>query len=162
MPHINEKIDFTVDVAIVNRSRVLLRFHDKYAKWLFPGGHIEKHEDPNEAVVREAKEEVGLEIALANGTYRARVPNGEGELIYPEGELIAPRFLNRHPIGDNGHEHVSHIYVATAASDDVRPSGSDRSDQWKWFSRTDLDDPQYSLDPRIRYYAMTALNEVSS
>jgi 8-oxo-dGTP pyrophosphatase MutT (NUDIX family) len=159
MPHINEKIDFTVDAAIVNRKRVLLRYHDKYAKWLFPGGHIEQHEDPNEAVIREAKEEVGLDITLAGGTYCARVSDGNGGLVRPEGELIAPRFLNRHRINDS-HEHVSLIYLATSQSDEVKPSGSDRSDRWRWFTREELDDAQYGLDPTIRYYAMTALLEV--
>jgi hypothetical protein len=42
MPHIHEKIDFTVDVFVVYKSRVLIRKHDKYDKWLAVGEHIEE------------------------------------------------------------------------------------------------------------------------
>ena len=48
MPHIHEKIDFTVEVFIVHKDTVLLRMHDKVKKWLGPGGHIELHEDPSD------------------------------------------------------------------------------------------------------------------
>ena len=64
MPHINNKIDFTVEVFIVYNNKVLLRKHDKYKIWLGVGGHIELDEDPNQAAVREVKEEVGLDIML--------------------------------------------------------------------------------------------------
>ena len=61
MPHIHKLIDFTVEVFIVHKHKVLLRRHDKYKKWLSIGGHIELHEDPVEAAIREVKEEVGHE-----------------------------------------------------------------------------------------------------
>ena len=38
MSHIHEKIDFTVEVFIVHKSRVLLRMHDKYKKWMSVAG----------------------------------------------------------------------------------------------------------------------------
>ena len=64
MPHIHELIDFTVGVYIVHDSKVLLVHHKKFDKWLSVGGHIELHEDPEEALFREVKEETGLEIKL--------------------------------------------------------------------------------------------------
>jgi len=64
MPHIHKLIDFTVEVFIVHKHKVLLRRHDKYKKWLSIGGHIELHEDPVEAAIREVKEEVGLEVEV--------------------------------------------------------------------------------------------------
>ena len=66
MPHLHEKIDFTVEVFIVHKNRVLLRLHDKYRIWLSVGGHIELDEDPNQAAIREVKEEVGLDIELVD------------------------------------------------------------------------------------------------
>ena len=62
MPHIHKRIDFAVDVLIVHKNKVLLRKHDKYKIWLAVGGHIELDEDPNQAAIREVKEEVNLEI----------------------------------------------------------------------------------------------------
>lgn len=44
MPHIHSlpgQCDFTAEVFIVYQDKVLLRFHDKYHKWLAVGGHIE-------------------------------------------------------------------------------------------------------------------------
>lgn len=46
MPHIHEKIDFTVEVFIVHENKVLFRMHDKFKKWMSAGGHIELDEDP--------------------------------------------------------------------------------------------------------------------
>ncbi len=57
MAHIHEKIDFTASVYIVFKNKVLLHKHKKLGIWLQPGGHIELDEDPNEAALREAKEE---------------------------------------------------------------------------------------------------------
>ena len=67
MPHIHEKIDFTSEVFIVYQDKVLLRIHDKYGRWLSIGGHIELDEDPVQAAIREAKEEVGLDIEIEDG-----------------------------------------------------------------------------------------------
>ena len=60
MPHIHEKIDFTVSLFIVEGERVLLVHHKKLNCWLPIGGHIELEEDPEQAAYREAKEECGL------------------------------------------------------------------------------------------------------
>ena len=68
MAHVHEKIDFTVDTFIVFNNKVLLRHHDKYDMWLPVGGHIELGEDPNEAAVREVKEEV---VAGQKGIFSA-------------------------------------------------------------------------------------------
>ncbi len=67
MPHIHEKIDFTAEVFIVHKDRVLLRMHDKFKIWLSVGGHVELDEDPIEAAVREVKEEVGLDVTIVGG-----------------------------------------------------------------------------------------------
>ena len=64
MSHIHEKIDFTVEVFVVHKNRVLLRLHDKYKFWLSVGGHIELDEDPNQTALREVMEEVGLKVEL--------------------------------------------------------------------------------------------------
>lgn len=38
--------------------------HRKAGMWLFPGGHIEENELPKENVIREIKEELGLDVTL--------------------------------------------------------------------------------------------------
>ncbi|MBI2053557.1 MAG: NUDIX domain-containing protein, partial [Candidatus Sungbacteria bacterium] len=92
MPHIHEKVDFTVEVFMVYGDKVLLRKHDKYKIWLSVGGHIELDEDPNEAAIREVKEEVGLDIVLADDLLPFRHESDAYR------ELIPPKFLNKNKI----------------------------------------------------------------
>lgn len=48
------------------QKKVFAVNHRKANMWLFPGGHIEENELPKDNVVREIKEELGLDIALAH------------------------------------------------------------------------------------------------
>jgi len=57
MPHLHEKIDFTVAIFVVHEGRVLVIHYRKLDKWLPLGGHIELDEDPEQAALREAREE---------------------------------------------------------------------------------------------------------
>jgi len=63
----NNKIkEFVVEGYVIKDNSVLLVYHKKIGMWLPPGGHIEKHETPEEALVREIKEETGLEVEIIN------------------------------------------------------------------------------------------------
>jgi 8-oxo-dGTP pyrophosphatase MutT (NUDIX family) len=56
---------FTASVWILTRThpkKILLVHHKKFDKWMQPGGHIERFENPVEAAIREVKEETGLDI----------------------------------------------------------------------------------------------------
>lgn len=153
MPHIHEKIDFATDVFVVNGDAVLLRMHDKYGKWLAPGGHIELDEDPTQAAVREVKEEVGLDVELAGEAAPAMDETDQ--------ELLAPRFLNRHRINGT-HEHISFVYFARSHTREITQGETEVSDDIKWFTRDELDDPHYGLTERIRHYAKAALDALAS
>lgn len=49
---------------LVKNGKVLLVHHKKFDKWTPPGGHIEENETPDAAVVREWKEELGLDVTV--------------------------------------------------------------------------------------------------
>ncbi len=156
MPHIHEKIDFVADVYIVNNGRVLLRKHDKYKFWLPVGGHIELNEDPNEAAVREAKEEVGLDIKLV-----ATSPvHSIQDYIEDYKEIIPPRFLNRHRVNEH-HEHIALSYFATSESDEIHQGKTEVSDDIRWLTAQELDDPSLGISDRVKYYARAALETLS-
>lgn len=154
MPHLHEKIDFTTEVFIVHHNRVLLRLHDKYHLWLSVGGHIELNEDPMETAIREVKEEVGLDVMLYGNISQTEPERTDYK------ELLPPKFLNRHRINKT-HEHITFVYFAKSESDQVVVSGDDRSDEWKWFTLQDLEDPTYALQPSIKHYAQQALKELA-
>ena len=151
MPHIHEKIDFTVEEFIVYNNKALLRKHDKYGIWLGVGGHIELNEDPNQAAVREVKEEVGLDVQLYDNS-----ANLEGDY---DGELIPPQFMNRHRINDS-HEHIALIYFAKTKSDKLVLSETEKSDGCKWFNLNELDNSQYKIKDTIKMYARSALEKL--
>lgn len=154
MPHIHEKVDFTVEVFIVYKNTVLLRKHDKYKIWLSVGGHIELDEDPNQAAVREVREEVGLPISLAGTVF----DSGKDKDFR---ELLPPRFLNRHRINET-HEHVTFVYFATASTNEIEQGSTEVSDELHWFTAEDLDSPTYELKENIKNYAKKALEELGS
>ncbi|MEK7608235.1 MAG: NUDIX domain-containing protein [Patescibacteria group bacterium] len=153
MPHIHEKIDFTVEVFIVYNNTVLLRKHDKYKLWLSVGGHIELDEDPNQAAVREVKEEVSLDIEIAGTKLKFNEDNYE--------ELLPPRFLNRHRINES-HEHVTMVYFAKTETDRIVQGSDEASESLRWFTAKELDDPQYGIKESVRHCAKSALEELSS
>ena len=64
MAHIHEKIEFTVAIFVVHDGKILLIHHRQLDKWLPLGGHVELDEDPEQAALREAKEESGLDVEL--------------------------------------------------------------------------------------------------
>ena len=67
MAHIHELIDFTVAIFVVHEHKVLIIHHRKLDRWLPLGGHIELDEDPEQAALREAREESGLSSIRAVG-----------------------------------------------------------------------------------------------
>jgi len=158
MAHIHEKIDYAADTYVVNQGAVLLRLHDKYKIWLAPGGHIELDEDPPHAALREVREEVGLEVRLIGEIPQTTSGADEKELALPrfETELLTPRFLNRHHINDT-HEHISFVYFAVCDTRETKQGETEISDGLKWFTKEELDDPQYQIKERIKRYAKAAL-----
>ena len=152
MAHIHDRIDMVATALIVNKGRVLLRLHDKYNTWLGVGGHIELDEDPNQAVIRECKEEVGLDVKLIS-------PRREN---YPQTDntpLVAPFFLNRHWINET-HEHVDLLYVAVSETDKVNPGEGETKDGIKWFTLEELEANKEIRDI-VKYYAKEALKTVT-
>lgn len=155
MSHIHEKIDFVADVFIVYKNKVLLRMHDKYKIWLAVGGHIELHEDPAEAAVREVREEVGLDVELF-GNPKASTGNDPGYR-----ELLPPKYLNRHfVVGNSGHEHISCVYFAKATTDNVIPEQPD--EEWRWLTKEEIEQNALPLKANIRAYALEALRELGT
>jgi 8-oxo-dGTP pyrophosphatase MutT (NUDIX family) len=157
MPHIHEKIDFTAEVFIVYKDKVLLRMHDKHKIWLSVGGHIESNEDPVEAAIREVKEEVGLEVKImgeAEGPQGGLLENRNYKYIIP------PRYLGRHPVSDT-HEHIAFVYFATSPTDQIKTAASDHEKaETRWVTKEELE--KMDLVPNVRFYAEEALKELSA
>ena len=154
MAHTHETLCYTAEVFIVYEDKVLLRMHDKHHFWCSVGGHIELGEDPNEAALREVKEEVGLDIELWKGTRRFEEDSSE-KLRFRE--LVPPVAVNRHGVPPL-HEHVTFVFFASTGKPDVVPEREE--DEWRWCTKDNL--AQMDLRPNIRAYAEAALDALAS
>jgi 8-oxo-dGTP pyrophosphatase MutT (NUDIX family) len=122
-------------------------------KFGFPlGGHIELYEDPMQAALREAKEEVGLDIEI----FDTRLFKKQLSDAIP---LVTPQFLTRNRVSDK-HEHVTCIYFATSKTDTLTNEGREQSEGLHWFTAKELVDPEYNIRPDIKFYAQTALEKL--
>ena len=151
MAHIHERIDFTVAIFVVHAGRVLVIHHRKLDRWLPLGGHIELDEDPEQAALREAKEESGLDVELLG----ERPPTtGAGARA-----LMAPRFLDIHRITDT-HEHIGMIYWARPKNGSLTLAADEHHDI-RWCSTEDLDELQPAMADAVKWYCRKAIEEVS-
>lgn len=153
MAHIHELIDFIVNAFIVYENKVLLIHHKKLNMWLSIGGHIELNENPEEALFREIKEECGLEVEVLGR--RQVIPDAEKTNTV---SLLCPRFLDVHSLPGN-HKHIGLSYFAKAKSDKFVHNKEEHNDI-RWFSKEDLDDPQYDIAAAAKYYAKEALKSI--
>ena len=163
MSHIHEKVDFTTAVYIVYNNTVLLRMHDKYNVWNGPGGHVEPDEDPNQAIIREAKEEAGLDIELVDVRGKTATLNQYPRGQFDHRELIPPVFLNRHRINEK-HEHVDMVFFARTTTNVIKPSAEEKVVEMHWFTKEDLEGNRYDegMRDQVKFYALDALKELSS
>ncbi len=155
MPHIHEKIDFCSETFIVFKNKILLRKHDKYKIWLSVGGHVELDEDPNQAAVREVKEEVGLDVVLYKE--EGKQPSFEKSKNI---SLIPPQFMVSHPI-DEKHSHIAFIYFAKSETDKLKLSETEVADDCRWFSKDEILDEKYNVPESMQFYALKALEVLS-
>ena len=148
MPHIHEKIDFTAQAFVVFNDKVLLHKHSKYDIWVGVGGHIELDEDPNEAVIREVKEEVGLDIELIHP------PQFKTIVSEKYRELVPPYFMSIHKIDDN-HRHIGMEYIAVSKTDQVIPEHPDYV--YQWLTKDEIEKGAVPLADRVKDFALKAL-----
>ena len=151
MAHIHEKIDFTVAIFVVHDAKVLVIHHRKLDKWLPLGGHIELDEDPEQAALRETKEESGLDVELVGERPPTTSPGTRA--------LIAPRFLDIHRINAT-HEHIGMIYWARPKNGKLTLADAEHHDI-RWCTLAELDALVPPMTDAVKWYCHTALAELS-
>lgn len=167
MPHIHAQIDFVVSAFILNSSgsKVLLVQHRKLNGWFPPGGHIELHETPDDALWREIWEETGLlrsQLTVLGPTQHS--PTNRWDNL-PDVEnhntcaLITPYAMDVHDFPPlPGHRHVAFVYMLQTSCDDVWLEESAHVDI-RWCDREDLEG--LCLLPSITDYCRNLLNNTT-
>lgn len=164
------KKHFTATAYIVakidGRHKLLLHKHKKHKLWLAVGGHIEKDENPTEALLREVKEETNLEITILKGKL-LRIDDVE-ELACPVAilqERLAPYKQSLKTKSSSGafklvyknepaHYHIDLIYFAICKN----PDKIKMKEQYAWFSRRDL--KKLNLEKEVEYLIRKLFNYV--
>jgi len=106
----------------------LLIHHGKLDLWLPVGGHIEKDETPDEALIREIKEETNLDVEILNKPDIST----EGNI---ENVLATPVHVNVHSVGD--HDHCSFFYVCRAKNPETLKINEELKG-FKWVTKEEL------------------------
>ncbi|MBI1935423.1 NUDIX domain-containing protein [Candidatus Woesearchaeota archaeon] len=122
------KTHLVVAGYIFHEDKVLLIHHSKLDLWLPVGGHVQRNETPDEALLREIKEEVGIDAEILN---RIGTPtNGNVKR-----NLALPFHANVHSVGD--HDHCCFFYLCKA----LNPKDLKMNDEikdFRWFEEADL------------------------
>lgn len=147
---------FTVSVFVVFEEKVLLHLHKKAQMILPLGGHIEENELPQEACLREAKEESGLDIVL----YDPR----DGQLsdlcqLDQESLLVNPIHTITGQVGPD-HHHIDFVYYASSETSKTQPQTGE-SPHLGWYSTSDLE-VEDNIQENIRYLAKQAIQTISN
>jgi 8-oxo-dGTP pyrophosphatase MutT (NUDIX family) len=137
---------FVVSAYAVRGGKVLLLKHKKLGLWLAPGGHIDEGETPDEAALRELKEEAGLDAEFVVPK-RGPDPGLGVEFLHP------PQHVQVEAIPNHNH-HIDFVYFLRAKAGDVAP-GEGESPVWRWHSPADLDEGH--LTPEVRETARRAI-----
>lgn len=130
------KTDLTVSAYIIKNRKTLLVHHVKTGLWLPPGGHIEENETPDKALIREIKQEIGLEIKILN---TPKIPH-KGNIIE---QLAIPFYCNTHKLID--HLHYCSFYICKPLTKEIVLDEKEIKG-YGWFSKKDLFQEKIPLD----------------
>lgn len=102
----------TATGLVLHEGAILLIEHTKLGWWMPPGGHIDPNEDPVQAVVREVREETGIECELVsdeNFTYASSNVN----------TIARPFTILVEDVPEDGAtvQHIDFIYLLRPVSD---------------------------------------------
>lgn len=116
-----DPVHVTASAVVIGPRGVLLHLHKRLGLWLQPGGHIDDGETPEEAALREVREETGFVCA-------------------------DPQFVHVdvHD-GGRGHTHLD-LHFLVEADGDPSPAESESQDV-RWFS---WDEAIAMADPGLR------------
>ena len=126
--------DWAATTFIVREGRTLLLLHRKLGKWLPPGGHVDPHELPDVAALREVEEETGLRVALLDA----------GGPLGPVRRLAQPLCILLEQITP-AHEHIDLIYVARVLEGQLQHDPAE-SHETRWYDAAELGGDEVPVD----------------
>ena len=147
------RLELVVAASIIRDDyRMLLIWHKRHKEWLPPGGHIKQDETPNDAVVREVREETGLEIDLIDDRISETIDGIKRQ-------LPLPFFADVHNVGD--HDHCCFYYLARPKDPEQPVSlNLDEVEDSRWFEEFELSST--GVPPDVRTISRLAFRGVQT
>jgi 8-oxo-dGTP pyrophosphatase MutT (NUDIX family) len=142
---------FVATGYVVFEGKTLLLLHKKLGMWLPPGGHIDEGELPDEACLREIKEETGLDAEIVSPKRRPD-PKAPGVQYLHQPSHVQLEDIPNHP------QHIDLIYFCTVKSAQA-VRAVEEADDMRWFSAEELDAPH--IRDEVRDTARLAIQFVS-
>jgi len=143
----SKRKEFVVEGYIIKNNSILLMYHKKLDLWLPPGGHIEKYETPEEALIREVKEETGLDVEII----RQVKPNYDFNIKI----LLQPTHIQIEDIKGT-HYHIDLIYVCRVVGGNIVINKESKSLHFFTIDEIEkLDD----VPKEVKYFSRKFLNE---
>ena len=141
---------FTASAVIVKGDKVLLVYHKKLNVWLYPGGHIEENETPDQAVVREVLEETGLPVEIIG-----EKDISLADVVADVSVLHQPYAILCELVGDHYHNDI--VYLCKITDDNAQMKhDTNESDDIRYFALKELDG--ISLFPNFKALLKKVLN----
>jgi 8-oxo-dGTP diphosphatase len=124
--------------VVIRDGHVLLALWNEpeVPTWTLPGGGIELHEDLEDGVVREVREESGYDVAL-------------GRLLGVDTRVTPPE-RRYHPAGDRFQKSVRVVYEATVTGGDLVAEVDGTTDEARWIPLADV--PSLVREPLVREF----------
>ena len=132
---------FVATGYVVHAGKTLLLLHKKLKMWLPPGGHIDPGELPDEALLREIKEETGLDAEIVSGKPAADPADGRVRYLHQPAIVQLEDIPNGHP------QHIDLVYFCRVESKDVTIASAEH-DGFRWHSPEDLRAPHIAEEVR--------------
>lgn len=146
-----EHLEFVVAAYPVLAGSVALVHHRALDRWLPPGGHIRPGETPDDAAIREVREELGLAVQLVD-------EDGPDPRSWTDGVLLLKRPITmRREVIDSAHHHVDLVYAAVAEDGLLHPNEEELIAA-QWFSSDAL--KRDCISPDVRAAAHRAIEVV--
>ena len=168
MAHIHKDIDLVVTGFIAFTGRVLFVYHKKLDLWLAPGGHVELHEDTEQALEREILEETGLvlghnlyyqNICRRGGQFRDRLLQIDPAQNHNHKLLHNPVSVEMHDFPPlPGHRHLCLVYYLNAVQAEVKLEASAHS-MIRWVPPEEFHSASFKTLETIRIHADNVLKQ---
>jgi len=145
----------TVGIVLNEKNEVLLVKHKKLGVWIYPGGHIEENETPDECVIREILEETKLEAEIVDTRNQALAAPEIGVSVLHNPEAI---LLEKIEKGDEIHYHIDLVYRCKIKNSSELDFDERESEGIGFFSKEQVE--KLEMFHNCRQAILTVLNKI--